>query len=212
MGTLNVANLNHTGNTFTTNANLNFGGSWVDAPIGTIIKRGSYNTGYGSGARTVLTAQSWNTINIDGTSQAGMNIGKISDDVISFNKISSKSHLEITVNFPYYHFNGNGGFGVRCQASKDGGSNYVILGNLENGPAARWGAGGYGGNDAGVFNYTWSTYDNSTERSSWLARTGETRFYFQLYVFSSNDTTYMIDYNSSYPKEGTIQISEIITE
>jgi len=212
MGTLNVANLNHTGNTFTTNANLNFGGSWVDAPIGTIIKRGSYNTGYGSGARTVLTAQSWNTINIDGTSQAGMNIGKISADVISFDKISNKSHLEITVNFPYFHSIGNQGFGVRCQASKDGGSNYVILGNLTDGPVNTWGSGGYGGNDVGVFNYTWSTYDNSTERSSWLARTGETRFYFQLYVFNASDTTYMIDYNDTYPKEGTIQISEIITQ
>jgi len=38
MGTLNVANLNHTGNTFTTNANLNFGGSWVDAPTGTTVQ------------------------------------------------------------------------------------------------------------------------------------------------------------------------------
>ena len=33
MGTLNVANLNLTGNTFTTDANLNFGGNWTDAPL-----------------------------------------------------------------------------------------------------------------------------------------------------------------------------------
>jgi len=215
MGTLNFAggaSLSGSGSNLTSSSGLNLGGSWVDAPVGTIIKRGSYNTGYGSGARTALSAQSWNTINIDGTNQAGMNIGKISADVISFDKISSKSHLEITVNFPYYQATGNSGFGVRCQASKDGGSNYVILGNLTNGSVSTWGGGGYGGTDAGVFNYTWSTYDNSTERSSWLAKTGQTQFYFQLYVYSADDTTHMIDYSDSFPKEGTIQISEIITE
>ena len=219
MGTLNVANLNHTGDTFTTNANLKFGGSWVDAPIGTIIKRGSYNTGYGSGSRIQTSSQSWNTLNINGTNQAGMNIGKFSDSVegitddgLTFSKISAKSHLEISINFPYYLQNGNNGFGIRCQASNDGGGNYVVLGNLENGPAHTWGAGGYGGNDAGVLHFTFSTYDNSTERSSWLARTGEVRFYFQTRVFNTNDTLTMIDYSDTYPKEGTIQVSEIITQ
>ena len=48
MGTLNVANLNLTGNTFTTDANLNFGGNWTDAPLGTQVKYGSYYTGTGS--------------------------------------------------------------------------------------------------------------------------------------------------------------------
>ena len=216
MGTLNFAggaSLSGSGSNLTSSSGLNLGGNWVDAPVGTIIKRGSYNTGYGSGARTALSAQSWNAINIDGTDQAAMNVGKVgAGDIISFDKISSKSHLEITVNFPYYVNTGNSGFGVRCQASKDGGSNYVILGNLTNGPVDTWGGGGYGGADAGVFNYTWSTYDNSTERSSWLARTGETRFYFQMYVYNLNDTVTMIDYSDSFPKEGTIQISEIITE
>ena len=205
MGTLNVSNVNATGN-------LNLSGSWTDAPIGTIIKRGSYNTGYGLGSRVITSSSSWNTMNINGTSQAGMNIGKASDDVLTFSKISNKSHLEITVNFPYLVQNGNQGFGVRCQASYDGGGSYVILGNLVNGPADAWGAGGYGGNDTGVFTFTFSTYDNSTERSSWLARTGEVRFYFQVYVYNVNDILYIIDYGDGYQKEGTIQISEIITQ
>ena len=216
MGTLNFAggaSLSGSGSNLTSSSGLNLGGNWVDAPVGTIIKRGSYNTGYGSGARTALSAASWNAINIDGTGQAGMNVGKVgAGDIISFDKISNKSHLEITVNFPYYVATGNSGFGVRCQASKDGGSNYVILGNLTNGSVSTWGGGGYGGNDAGVFNYTWSTYDNSTERSSWLATTGETQFWFQMYVYNTNDTVHMIDYDGTFAKEGTIQISEIITE
>ena len=59
MGTLNVANLNHTGDTFTTNANLNFGGSWTDAPPGTIIK-----VSYGEGTTEMSTtaAQAYYTI------------------------------------------------------------------------------------------------------------------------------------------------------
>lgn len=208
MGTLNLSNgvsLSATGTAFGNSA-----ASWSDAPIGTIIKRASYNTGYGSGARTATSSQTWAIVNINGTDQAGLGIGKFSDDGLTFEKISNKSHIEISVNFPYYVITGNSGFGFRCQASKDGGSNYVILGNLSDGPVSTWGGGGYGGGDAGVFHYTFSTYDNSTERSSWLTRTGEVRFYFQTRIFNTNDTLRMIDYDATYPKEGTIQVSEII--
>ena len=212
MGTLNFAggaSLSGSGTNLTTESNLDFGGSWTDAPIGTIIKRGSHNTGYGANARTTTTSTSWTTVNINGTAQAGMNIGKHSDDVITFSKISNKSHLEIAVNFPFYVTPGATGFGVRCQASHNSGSSYHILGNLANGPAHTWGSGGYGGNDTGIYNYTWSTYDKITERSAWLAKTGEVRFYFEMRTHST-DTIYLVDYNDSYPKEGTIQISEII--
>lgn len=215
MGTLNVSNINATGN-------LNLGGSWTDAPVGSIIKRGSYNTGYGSGSRLALSnSGTWTTLNINGTDQAGMNIGKASDDVLTFSKISNKSHLEITVNFPYFilavdNANSTGhGVGIRCKASHDGGSNYVVLGNLENGPGHKHpGVGGYGGHDAGVVNFTSSTYDNSTARSSWLAKTGEVRFYFDVILFNlfSGGVLHIIDYDNTYPREGTVQVSEIITE
>ena len=45
MGTLKVANLNLTGNTLTSNANLNLTGSWTDAPPGTIIQMASASAG-----------------------------------------------------------------------------------------------------------------------------------------------------------------------
>ena len=45
MGTLNVANLNLTGNTLTSNANLNLTGSWTDAPAGTVIQMASASAG-----------------------------------------------------------------------------------------------------------------------------------------------------------------------
>ena len=51
MGTLNFAggaSLSGSGSNLTSSSGLNLGGNWVDAPVGTIIKRGSYNTGYGS--------------------------------------------------------------------------------------------------------------------------------------------------------------------
>ena len=76
MGTLNVANLNltgntfttsadlnHTGNTFTTSANLNLTGSWTDAPAGTIIQMASASAGparqtIASGTPVVITGLS----------------------------------------------------------------------------------------------------------------------------------------------------------
>jgi hypothetical protein len=78
MGTLNVANLNltgntfttsadlnHTGNTFTTSANLNLTGSWTDAPAGTIIQMASASAGparqtIASGTPVVITGLSVN--------------------------------------------------------------------------------------------------------------------------------------------------------
>ena len=211
MGTLNVANLNHTGNTFTTNANLNFGGSWVDAPVGTIIKRGSYNTGHGVEARTVTASTSWSVVNVNGTDQTGFNIGKFSNDGLTFEKISPKSHLEITINFPVYVAGTSGGCGIRCQASYDNGGNYTVLGHLSEGPFHGWGAApGHGTVGAGGIFYTWSTYDNASVRSNWLGHTGTVRFYFEGKAWDANSTIYYIDYDNSYPKEGTIQVSEII--
>lgn len=205
MGTLNVSNLNATGN-------LNLGGSWTDAPIGTIIKRGSYNTGWGTGARTATASTTWSVINVNGTSQAGFGVGKFSDDGLTFEKISNKSHLEITINFPVY-VAGNHGGGIRCRASYDGGSNYSILGNLTNGYGHAWGAtSAHGTYGAGTLNYTWSTYDNSSVRSNWLGYTGSVRFYFEGRAWDATSTVTYIDYSNDYAKEGTIQVSEIITE
>jgi len=205
MGTLNVSNLNATGN-------LNFGGSWTDAPIGTIIKRGSYNTGHGVNARLATTSTSWSIININGNDQAGFGVGKFSDDGLTFEKISPKSHLEITINFPVY-VDGTSGGGMRCKASYDGGSNYSILGNLQHGYGHGWGAtSAHSSAGGGTLNYTWSTYDNSSVRSNWLGYTGTVRFYFEGKAWATNSTVTYIDYSASYPKEGTIQVSEIITE
>ena len=83
MGTLNFAggaSLSGSGSNLTSTSgvdfsgNLNFGGNWIDAPIGTIIKRGSYNTGYGNGARLATAVTSWSVINVNGTEQAGLGI------------------------------------------------------------------------------------------------------------------------------------------
>ncbi len=205
MGTLNVSNINATGN-------LNLGGSWTDAPIGTIIKRGSYNTGWGSGARTTTASTTWIAINVNGTSQAGFGVGKFSDDGLTFEKISPKSHLEITINFPVY-VGGTSGGGIRCQASYDNGSNYTILGHLSEGPFHAWGATpGHGTTGAGGIFYTWSTYDNASVRSNWLGYTGTVRFYFEGRAWDTSSTIYYIDFDNGYAKEGTIQVSEIIAE
>ena len=210
MGTLNVANLNLTGNTFTTDANLNFGGNWTDAPIGTQVKYGSYYTGHGSGARTSTNSSSWTVININGTNQHGENIGKFSDDGLTFNKISNRSHLEVSIFFPVYSTGGTTGGGIRCQASHDSGSSYHRLSNLDNGPFHGWGAFGYGGDDAENITYTWNTADNLTHRATWKAKTGECRIYFEVKMWSSATTGYLIDYDNTYSKVGKVVIREII--
>ena len=213
MGTLNFAggaSLSGSGNNLTSTSGLDFGGDWIDAPIGTIIKRGSYNTGHGVNARTTTASTSWSTINVNGTDQAGFGIGKYSDDGLTFEKISNKSHLEITINFPVYVAGTSGG-GIRCQASYDNGSSYTVLGHLSEGPFHGWGATpGHGSGAAGGIFYTWSTYDNASVRSNWLGHTGTVRFYFEGKAWATNSTVYYIDYDGSYPKEGTIQVSEII--
>ena len=55
MGTLNVANLNLTGNEFYSSSNLNLTGSWTDAPAGTIIQMASASAGPARQTITSLT-------------------------------------------------------------------------------------------------------------------------------------------------------------
>ena len=213
MGTLNFASgasLSGSGSNLQSTSGLDFGGSWVDAPIGTQVKYGAYYTGHGVGARTVTASTSWTNVNINGTNQHGENIGKHSDDVITFNKISNKSHLEVSIFFPVYLAGGTNGGGIRCQASHDSGSNYHKLSNLEQGPFHGWGAMGYGGNDAESLVYTWSTSDNLTHRNTWKTKTGECRIYFETRSWSAGNTVYIIDYNDDYQKVGKIIIREII--
>ena len=214
MGTLNFAggaSLSGSGSNLVSDSGLDFRGDWIDAPIGTIIKRGSYNTGHGVDARTTTASTSWSAININGTDQAGFGIGKYSNDGLTFEKISNKSHLEITINFPIYVGGNSGGCGIRCQASYDNGGSYTILGHLSEGPFHGWGAApGHGVVGAGGIFYTWSTYDNASVRSNWLGHTGTVRFYFEGKAWDANSTVFYIDYTDSYPKEGTIQVSEII--
>ena len=205
MGTLNCSNLNITGN-------LDFGGaSWSDAPTGTQVKYGSYYTGYGVGARTVLTSQTWTVVNVNGTDQHGENIGKFSDDGLTFDKVSDQSHLEISCFFPVYCAGGTSGGGLRCKASHDSGSNYHVLGNLDDGPGHGWGLMGYGGNDAEVVAFTWNTSDHDTQRNTFKGKTGTIRFFFELYAWSSTTAIYFIDYDNSFEKWGKVIVREIIS-
>ena len=178
------------------------------APSGMVIRSGFYDTGTGSGARTVTASETFITANINGTGQVGHNIGKFSDDGLTYTKVSSNSHLNISVSFPFYVATGAAGFGIRGMLSTNDGSNYYTMSGLTNGPANGWGAGGYGGNSAGVFNYTWNTRMNSSQASTILAKTGTIRFYFQVKVWSGTDTLTFIDY-PSYPKKGSIVVQEI---
>ncbi len=186
------------------------------APSGMVIRSGFYGTGYGSGTRTFLSTpqQTWTIANINGTNQVAHNIGKFSDDGLTYNKVSNNSHLSISVSFPWYLNPSLAGFGVRTQFSIDSGSNYYTLSGLTDGAVEMWGAGGYGGDatsnaSTGVFTYTYNTRMNTSRASSILSHTGECRLYFEVAIWNTNDQLYFIDYGSSDPKTGTITIQEI---
>jgi len=190
---------------------INNSGYMTTAPSGMMIRSGFYDTGTGSGASTQVSSSNWTTINIDGTNQKLHNITKFSSDGLAYNKVSSNSHLNVTINFPFYYDDidaGNGGFGVRCLFSTDDGANYHYLSDLSQGPCDGWGAGAYGGTAAGVFTYTWNSRMNGTQASTVLAKTGNIRFYWQTRIWSGTSNLYMIGY-ANYSKKGSIIIQEI---
>ena len=198
---------------FATNNTVRMGitseGYLTPAPSGMVIRSGFYDTGTGSGARLTTSSTSFIVANVNGTGQVGHNIGKFSDDGLTYTKVSSNSHLNISVSFPFYLATGNGGFGIRGYLSTNDGSNYYTMSGLTDGPAHAWGAGGYGGDSSGVLNYTWNTRMNSSQASTILAKTGTIRFYFEVRVWNAADTLYFIDYGGSYPKKGSIVVQEI---
>lgn len=172
-------------------------------PYGQIITREkSYNTGYGSGSYTASSSTGWGTIKIQGTGSTG---SRPSSQVIGFDKISNDSDLILSFHMPYY-FTGAGadsGFGVRLRYSVDNGGSYGVDW-LTDGPAHGWGAGGYGqDNQAGIFNYTWST-----EKMISNTFVGTIRFFFETRVWSGANTVYW-NY-SSYNKYGHIHIREVV--
>ena len=178
------------------------------APSGMVIRSGFYDAGLGVGARTVTTSSTFTTLNVNGTGQVGHNIGKFSDDGLTYTKVSSNSHLNFTISLPFYLSNGSTGWGLRGLLSTDNGGNYSPISGLADGPAHKWGAGGYGGNTSGVFNYTWNTRMNSAQASTILAKTGTIRFYFEVCCWSSADTLTAGHY-PSYDKKTSITVQEI---
>lgn len=179
---------------------------------GRINKKAYYNSGYGSGARlTITSANGWTALNLGGTGLIGNRVSAAGtpNNVLSFTKVSNNSHLLISVNIPAYVYTGNAGAGIRCMGTLNTSDNnsYATL-DLSDGPAAGWGALGYGGNTSGIINYTFSTQTSSIA-SSYLTHTGETGFYFDVRVWHGNDTGYFIDYDNTYAKMASFVIEEI---
>ena len=179
---------------------------------GRINKKAYYNSGYGSGARlTITSANGWTALNLGGTGLIGNRVSAAGtpNNVLSFTKVSNNSHLLISVNVPVYMTVGTTGVGIRCMGTLNTSDNnsYATL-DLTDGPAHGWGALGYGGDTAGIINYTFSTQTSSIA-SSYLTHTGETGFYFDVKVWHANDTGYFIDYSDALPRMASFVIEEI---
>ena len=178
---------------------------------GKIVSFGSYNSGYGSGARLQTTSESWVNLEINGTNQAVFGqITKNSDDSLNYNKVSNSSHLIIGMNVPVYNANGNNGHGFRLkfETTQNSGT-YNILDITSQGPAHGWCFHGYGGSTSSMNNCIWNTYDNSTYRSAIQGYTGNVRFFFEVRNWSSSDTIIYNDYSDTYPKYSTFTVFEV---
>ena len=177
---------------------------------GKIVSFGSYNSGYGSGARLQTTSESWVNLEINGTNQLLGQITKNSDDSLNYNKVSNSSHLIIGMNVPVYNANGNNGHGFRLkfETTQNSGT-YNILDITSQGPAHGWGFHGYGGSTSSMNNCIWNTYDNSTYRSAIQGYTGNVRFFFEVRNWSSSDTIIYNDYSDTYPKYSTFTVFEV---
>ena len=183
----------------------------VDGSQGLIINSRSYNSGYGSGARTSKTTQTWTTLAINGTNKDSF-APSDNGNIRAFVKRRNDTHLRFTGHVPGYISPGGSGWGlrVRCVLSNTSStyqsdSNYFTVGLLSQGMAHGWGFDGYGGNHTFVAPFYYDTAhgggtaQSSTDTANVLAYTGTLHWYLQVYVWSSADTFYGIDY-SSYPK------------
>jgi len=180
-----------------------------------ILQTGSYNTGYGSGARTSSTSTSWFTIALNGTGQLARNCSQ-SGSVLTIPKINNSSHIEVTVTFPTYIYgSGASGSGIRCKAysadSSINSGNAFLMDLLPNGPADYWGWTGYPTDTglADVSTLTWRTDYNSNYASALKSYTGDLKIYWEARLSSSSDQLWIIDYGDANPKYGFIQWIEV---
>lgn len=194
----------------------------VDGSSGLIVSSRSYNSGYGSGARTSASGSSWGTIAIGGTNRDAY-APSDNTSIRAYVKRRNDTHLRIRGYFPMYNNNGGAGCGIRVKMVLSGtssvynsGSNYFTVGLLTNGMADGWGMDGYGGvTTANIPIYYdtahgGGTAQSNTDTANVLAYTGTLHFYFEGYTWSSADTVYWIDYSSAYPKYATFEIEEYI--
>jgi hypothetical protein len=174
-----------------------------------VVRIQNYNTGFGSGARTTTASTSFIPINMGGDLQSGTRQSGNLNRLL-FNKRQTGTDLIIKASFPVYITGtGDSGGGIRLQYSTNG-SSFSLVDALTSGPADGWGAWGYGNDHAGIVNYTWVTSANSSIVNTVRNHTGNLFFYFEIRNWSGSDTSFFIDYDSTYPKYGTIQILEII--
>jgi hypothetical protein len=117
----------------------------------------------------------------------------------TYDKQAARSHLFVNGAFPYYIALGNSGYGLRLQWSLD--NSTWNNAHLTEGPANGWGAGGYGGNDAGITPYV----DYLT---AFASHTGTVYLRFQYRKWNTDDTLFFISH-SSYTKRATWVVQEI---
>jgi hypothetical protein len=205
------------GDSNTVNSNVLASNSVTAAKLtsGMIVKTTSYTSGYGSGARLTTNSASWYALNINGT---GRDTYGPNDNlnIRYFDKVRSDTHLRIRTALPLYITPGGAGVGLRVQmvlssnsTLYNDGNQYFTVGLLSSGQAERWGAIGYGGDNAGIINAYYDT-QYSTSSSSVLAYSGRLHYYFMGFTWATSDTAYWIDYDNTYPKYGTWTVEEYI--
>ena len=148
---------------------------------GKIVSFGSYNSGYGSGARLHTTSESFVDLGLYGCYYAVFcQITKNSVDCLNYSKVCNSSDLIIGMNVPVYNANVTYGHGFRLEfeATQNIGT-YVILDITVMELADGCGFHGYGGSSSSVYNCLWNCYDFLIYRSYFFHQgytTGNIRF------------------------------------
>lgn len=173
---------------------------------GTLIREQLYGTGTSATLNT--TSSTYTTIPLSGTNFTGDRHAS-NNNIIKFSKQSSNSYLLISITFPSYLATGASGIGIRCAFSTDDTTYYNDA--LDNGPADGWGMSGYGGGTAYINRMMWDSRQFDLQRSSGItAHTGDFWCYFQARTWNGTDQMFMLQYNATYPKYGSMSIREYL--
>lgn len=189
---------------------IDFSDATFTPPAGFVINKEVYGSGYGSSAGIALSTENWVTMPNTGTNSSGPRYSGNST-VCVFNKKQANSKIVVTPYLHGYQSSTNSGWGMRIKHARtysSSGSNYDND-ILTDGPFHGWGAGGYGSSGVAAADAASMSTCLNDAYTAYNNHTGDIYVYMEVRQWSSSDSVYLGDYNSTYPKYWTMVVEEI---